>query len=125
MKIGVTSTGENLDSEIDQRFGRCKYFIIVETESMEFETISNENAMTAGGAGIQAAQTIAKKGVQAVITGNVGPNAFQTLSAAGIRVYTNVIGSVREAIDKCKNGALEETKGPNVASHSGARGLNP
>jgi len=125
MKIGVTSTGENLDAEIDQRFGRCKYFIIVETESMEFETISNENAMTAGGAGIQAAQTIAKKGVQAVITGNVGPNAFQTLSAAGIRVYTNVIGSVREAIDKCKNGELKETEGPNVASHSGARRLNP
>ena len=58
MKIGITSTGKNLDAEVDQRFGRCKYFIIVDTDSMEFEAISNENIMASGGAGIQAAQTL-------------------------------------------------------------------
>ena len=119
MKIGITSTGENLDADVDQRFGRCRYFIIVDTESMEFEAVSNENAMASGGAGIQAAQTIANKGVDAVITGNVGPNAFQTLSAAGIRIYTGVSGKIRETIDKCKKGELKETEGPNVGSHSG------
>ena len=89
MKVGITSNGENLDSDIDQRFGRCKYFIIVDTETMDFEALSNENMMASGGAGIQAAQTIANKGVEAVITGNIGPNAFQTLAAAGIKIYTD------------------------------------
>ena len=76
MKIGVTSTGEDLHANVDQRFGRCKYFLIVDAESMEFEVLSNENAMAFGGAGIQTAQTIANKGVEAFVTGNVGPNAF-------------------------------------------------
>ena len=121
MKIGITSTGKNLDAEVDQRFGRCKYFIIVDTDSMEFEAISNENIMASGGAGIQAAQTIANKGVEAVVTGNVGPNAFQTLSTAGIKVYTGASGKIREVIDKCKKGVLKETEAPNVGSHSGMR----
>ena len=119
MKIGITSTGENLDADVDQRFGRCRYFIIVDTESMEFEALSNENAMASGGAGIQAAQTVVNKGIDAVITGNVGPNAFQTLSAAGIKIYTGASGKIRETIDKCKKGELKETEGPNVGSHSG------
>ncbi len=119
MKIGITSMGENLDANIDQRFGRCRYFIIVDTESMEFETLSNENVMASGGAGVQAAQTIANKGIEAIITGNVGPNAFQTLSAAGIRIYTGASGTVREVIEKYKKGEFEETENPNVGSHSG------
>lgn len=119
MKIGITSTGENLEAEVDQRFGRCKYFIIVDMESMEFESLSNENIMASGGAGIQAAQTIANKGIDAVITGNVGPNAFQTLSAAGIKIFTGARGTIKEAINKYKKGELKETGGPNVGSHSG------
>ena len=119
MKIGISSTGENLDAEIDQRFGRCRYFIIVDTESMEFETLSNENAMASGGAGIQAAQTIANKGVDAVITGNVGPNAFQTLSAAGIAVFTGATGTIKEIIDKYKKGELNKTESASVGSHFG------
>ncbi len=121
MKIGITSMGENLDANIDQRFGRCRYFIIVDTESMEFETLSNENVMASGGAGVQAAQTIANKGIEAIITGNVGPNAFQTLSAAGIRIYTGASGTVREVIEKYKKGEFKETENPNVGSHSGMR----
>ncbi len=118
MKIGITSTGENLDADIDQRFGRCKYFLIVDTESMDFEVVSNENAMASGGAGIQAAQAIAKKGAEVIVTGNVGPNAFQTLSAAGIKVFTGASGTINE---KYKKGELKETETSNVGSHSGMR----
>ena len=121
MKIGVSSTGENLDANVDQRFGRCKYFLIVDTESMEFEVLSNENAMVSGGAGIQAAQTIAKTGVEIVVTGNVGPNAFQTLSAAGMKIFTGASGTIKESIEKYKKGELKETEAPNVGSHSGMR----
>jgi len=121
MKIGVTSTGEDLHANVDQRFGRCKYFLIVDAESMEFEVLSNENAMAFGGAGIQTAQTIANKGVEAIVTGNVGPNAFQTLVAAGIKVFTGASGTIKEAVEKYKKGELNETEAPNVGSHSGMR----
>ena len=121
MKIGVSSTGENLDANVDQRFGRCKYFLIVDTESMEFEVLSNENAMASGGAGIQATQTIAKTGAEVVVTGNVGPNAFQTLSAAGMKIFTGASGTIKESIEKYKKGELKETEAPNVGSHSGMR----
>jgi len=122
MKIGITSTGENLDANVDQRFGRCRYFLIVDTDSMEFEVLSNENAMASGGAGIQTAQTIANKGVKSIVTGNVGPNAFQTLSAAGIKVFTGASGTIKESIEKFKKGELKETEAPNVGSHSGMWG---
>ena len=119
MKIGISSTGENLESNVDPRFGRGRYFLIVDTESFDYETISNESMMASGGAGIQAAQTIAKKNVKAVITGNIGPNAFQTLSAAGIKVYTGVNGNVKQAVEQYINGELKETDAPSVDSHSG------
>ena len=121
MKIGVSSTGENLDANVDQRFGRCKYFLIVDTESMEFEVLSNESAMASGGAGIQAAQTIAKTGAEVIVTGNVGPNAFQTLSAAGMKIFTGASGTIKESIEKYKKGELEETEAASVGSHSGMR----
>lgn len=119
MKIGITSTGENLESNVDPRFGRGRYFLIVDTESLKYETISNESMIASGGAGIQAAQTIAKKNIQAVITGNIGPNAFKTLSAAGIKVYTGVNGTVKQAVEQYKKGELKETQAPNVGSHFG------
>jgi len=122
MKIGITSTGENLDADVDQRFGRCKYFLIVDADSMEFEVLSNENAMASGGAWIQTTQTIANKVVEAVLTGNVGPNAFQTLSAAGIKVFTGASGTIKESVEKYKKGELKETESPNVGSHSGMGG---
>ncbi len=121
MKIAVTSKSNNLESEIDPRFGRCSYFIIVDSETMSFESISNESSMASGGAGIQAAQTVAKAGVEVVVTGNMGPNAFQTLSAAGIIVFTGANGTVKEAIEKYKKGELKEAEAPNVGSHSGMR----
>ena len=121
MKIAITAKGNTLESEVDPRFGRCSYFLIVDTDTMSFESISNESAMASGGAGIQAAQTVAKSGVEAVVTGNMGPNAFQTLSAAGIKVFTGANGTVKESIEKYKKGELKETEAPNVDSHSGMK----
>ena len=112
MKICVTSQGENLDAPLDSRFGRCKYFVIVDPETLKFEAISNPNMDARGGAGIQSGQIMANKQVEAVVTGNVGPNAFQTLNAAGIPVMTGASGTVREAIEKYKRGELKPTEGP-------------
>lgn len=121
MKIAVTAKDNKIESEIDARFGRCRYFLIVDTNTMNFDSISNESAMSSGGAGIQAAQTVAKAGVKIVVTGNIGPNAFQTLSAAGIKVFTGANGTIEEVIEKYKKGELKETEAPNVSSHSGMR----
>ncbi len=119
MKICVSSTGENLDAIVDQRFGRCQYFLIVDTDTMKVKTISNESTQSYGGAGIQAAQVVTKENVNSVITGNIGPNAFQILQAAGIKVYTGAEGTIKKAIENYKNGKLNETGSANVESHSG------
>jgi predicted Fe-Mo cluster-binding NifX family protein len=119
MKICVTATVGSLDAQIDPRFGRCAYFVIVDSETLKFEAIPNTAAGVSGGAGIQAAQTIANRGVKLLITGNVGPKAFQALSAAGIEVVTGAIGSVREAVEKFKSGKLEKTGAPTVGGHFG------
>lgn len=82
MKIAITSTGTTLDAEVDPRFGRCQYFVIVDLETMEMESIENTNAIASGGAGVSTGQVIVSKGVGEVLTGNCGPNAYQVLSAA-------------------------------------------
>jgi predicted Fe-Mo cluster-binding NifX family protein len=119
LKVAVSATGENLDAQIDPRFGRCQYFIIVDMDTMDYKALLNESAMSSGGAGIQAAQSVAGMGVEAVITGNVGPNAFQTLSASGIEIITGASGIVRDAIKKYKDGELKETPSPTVGGHFG------
>jgi predicted Fe-Mo cluster-binding NifX family protein len=122
MKICVTATANSLDAQIDPRFGRCSYLVIVDSETMQFEAIPNMAAGAAGGAGIQAAQTIANKSVKLLITGNVGPKAFQALSAAGIEVTTGAFGTVREAVEKYKRGELSKTGAPTVGGHFGMGG---
>ena len=124
MKICITSLGETLDSDIDPRFGRCKYFLIVDTDTMNVESISNESLMASGGAGIQAAQRVSKTGVSTVLTGNIGPNAFQTLNAAGIEVITGVNGIVKDVIEKFNSGDLNKTESPSVGSHFGMGSSN-
>lgn len=114
MKVCITSTGDNLDSTVDPRFGRCGYFIIVDPESLEFKAIPNPNVSATGGAGIQSAQLVAKEGAEAVVTGNVGPNAVQTLTSLGIKVFTGAAGTVKEAIEKYKTGGYKETNSPTV-----------
>jgi predicted Fe-Mo cluster-binding NifX family protein len=122
MKICITAMGDNLDANVDPRFGRCKYFLIIDTDSMNVNPISNESMMASGGAGIQAAQMVAKTGVDTVITGNVGPNAFQTLKSAGIKIITGVNGNIKDVVDKFNKGELKEIDSPSVASHFGMGG---
>ena len=119
MKIAVSSSGNDLDSQVDPRFGRCAYFVIVETDDMGFEAFENGSIALGGGAGIQAAQFVASKGAKAVITGNVGPNAVQTLSAAGVETFVGQSGTVREAMERYTKGEINSTSTPNVADHYG------
>jgi predicted Fe-Mo cluster-binding NifX family protein len=119
VKICVTAVSGSLEGQIDPRFGRCPYFLIVDSETMKLEAVPNIASSSMSGAGIQAAQKMASKGVEVVITGNVGPNAFQALSAAGIRVVIGALGKVREAIEKYKRGELKETSSPTVRGHFG------
>jgi len=104
MRVAITSTGPTLDSPVDPRFGRCAYFIIVDTDTMEFQAIPNPAVNATGGAGTMAAQLVASQGVQAVVTGEVGPNALAALQAAGIGMITGVTGTVRDAIEMIKSG---------------------
>ena len=119
MIVCVSVAANSLDAPVDPRFGRCPYFIIVDSDTMQFEAVPNVASGAMGGAGIQAAQTIASKGVKVLITGNVGPNAFQALSAAGIKIVTGAYGTVREVVEKYKRGELKETDGPTVGGHFG------
>jgi predicted Fe-Mo cluster-binding NifX family protein len=106
MKICISSSGPGLDDEVDPRFGRCQYFGFVDTESMNFEAIPNSFMMSGGGAGIQAAQFVLNQGAKAVITGSVGPKAYDVLAAGGIEIFTGASGTVREVIDSYEKGEL-------------------
>ena len=119
MKIAVSASGPTLDAEVDPRFGRCQYFVIIDPDNMEFEAVENGAALAGGGAGIATAQAVADRGVEAVLTGNCGPNAFQVLAAAGIKVVTGVSGKVQDAVQGYKEGNLQPTSQPNVPDHFG------
>lgn len=119
MKIAITSSGRDLTSQIDPRFGRCPYFIIIDPDTEKFEAIENPNVQAMGGAGIQSAQLVANKGAEFVLTGSCGPNAFQTLSAAGVKVITGMVGIVKEAISRFKSGQFQPTQAPDVGAHFG------
>ncbi len=119
MKVAVSSTGTNLNSQVDPHFGRCPYFIIIKTDDMSFEVFDNENINMSGGAGIQSGSFIASKGVNAVLTGNCGPKAMQTLVAAEIEVFTGHSGTVNEAVEKFKQGELMSTTKANALEKSG------
>jgi predicted Fe-Mo cluster-binding NifX family protein len=117
MKIAVTATGDQLNSDVDPRFGRCKYFIIVDTDTMAFEAVLNTPG--AGGAGIAAGQLVSSHGAKAVLTGDCGPNAYQVLSAAGIEVITGVSGKVKDAVEAYKAGKYKKISQPTVEPHHG------
>jgi predicted Fe-Mo cluster-binding NifX family protein len=122
MKIAVSATGKDLHCQIDPRFGRCQYFIFIDPETMEFEALDNEGLTAMGGAGVQAAQLIAQKGANTLITGNLGPNAASALSASGIKVYLVPGGPVKEVIEGYKMGSLREASGATVPPHFGMGG---
>jgi len=119
MKIALSATGTTLDAEVDPRFGRCPYFIIIDPETMQFEAVPNESAQASGGAGIAAAQAVAAQGVEAVLTGNCGPNASQVLSSAGIKIITGVAGTVKDAVQSYKAGKLQPGAPPDVGGTGG------
>ena len=121
MKICITSEGNNLDSKVDQRFGRCQYFIFVDTDTSQFEAVQNQNVNGMGGVGVQSGQLIAEKKAAIVITGKVGPNASQTLEHAGIGVILDVQGSVKEALERFKNGDFKPSPGPNADEKAGLK----
>lgn len=119
MKVAVSVEKKDLDAPINPRFGRCPLFIIVDTDDMSVEAVDNENIALSGGAGIQTAQLLASKEVEAVITGNIGPNAVSVLSATGIEMVTGQTGTVRQAIDDYKKGRLKSSNDATVADHYG------
>ncbi len=118
MKIAVSSAGKDLTSPVDPRFGRAAFFVIVDSESMDFKVIDNVQLLDLPqGAGIQAAQTVAAERVDAVITGNCGPKAFRVLRAAGIPVVTGAKGKIDVVIDRYMQGELETTAEADVEGH--------
>ena len=118
MKVAVTSQGKELTSKVDQRFGRAKFLLVVDTETGDFAVHDNElNLNAVQGAGIQTGQNIANLDVEAVITGNVGPNAFKTLSAANVKIFLAEKQTIAKAVESFKAGGLEEVDNANVEGH--------
>ena len=118
MKIAVTAQDKELSSEIDLRFGRAKWLILIDTETGDFQAHDNMvNLNAVQGAGIQTGQNIANLGADAVITGNVGPNAFKTLNAAGVKIFLAEKQTVQEAVDSFKAGNLKGVEQANVEGH--------
>ena len=118
MKLAVTSQGNKLQSPLDSRFGRARYFVIVDTETCAFSAVENTvNLNAVQGAGIQAGKRVAELGVEAVITGNVGPKAFSTLEAAGVKVHTGASGTVADAVEQFKTGKLAAAASADVEGH--------
>ena len=120
MKIAISAAGQNLESSIDERFGRCRYFIILETDDMRYEVIENANADLSTSAGIQSASLVASKGVEAVITGNCGPKAMQVFAATTIEVIIGQHGLVKDVVEKFKRGDLSPSTRGNVPGKSEA-----
>ena len=119
MKVAISVAGDDLDAQIDPRFGRCQKFLFVDLDTLDFEVVPNTGAASGGGAGVAAAQLIAGKGVEAVFTGNCGPNAFNGLDSAGVKVITGVSGTVRQAEEDYKAGKFQATSQPTVDAHAG------
>ncbi len=118
MKIAITSTGPDLDSQVDPRFGRAAYILIVDTATLEFEVLDNSANLNAfKGAGIQAATMISDNGAEVLLTGFCGPNAFKTLNAAKVKVANDVDGSVRDAVHAYIEGKVSFADGANVEGH--------
>ncbi len=115
MKIAVSAAGPSIEDLVDPRFGRCSLFLIIDTDSLEFEVIENSSKNLSGGAGIEAAQRVANQGVTHVLTGRCGPNAEKVLSAAGIRIVDGCEGTVREAVERLRSGSVPGAQRPPVS----------
>jgi len=128
MKIAVSALGPDLNSMVDFRFGRAAYFIIMDTDTNEYNSIQNPNVYAASGAGIQSAQTVVNEDVGAVISGQMGPNAHRVIAAANIPVYISAGGTVAENLERFKRDELEQMSQPSVAENfgmGGGHGMGP
>ncbi|MEW6244667.1 MAG: NifB/NifX family molybdenum-iron cluster-binding protein [Bacillota bacterium] len=121
MKLAVCARAEGPDAPVDDRFGRCPYFVITDLESGEVKSLLNDGVGASGGAGPQAASLLSENGVDAVVVGNIGPNAVRVLEASGIRVYSGLKDTVKETVEKYKKGELTSVSNPSVPSHFGLR----
>ena len=118
MKIAITTQGQGLSSQLDPRFGRTKWFILIDTVRNQLKTHDNTvNLNASSGAGIQTAQNIADLEAEVVITGNMGPNAFKTLNAAEVKVFLSKAATAQDALELFKEGKLQEVTAPNVEGH--------
>lgn len=122
MKVAISVQGSDLSAPVDPRFGRSRGFLIVDVETEEFEYLDNPNIDAAGGAGIQTSQMVADRGVEAVLTGNVGPNAYRVLDTAGVKVFTGASGTAAEALADYKAGRLGSTGSATVEEKFGMGG---
>lgn len=118
MKIAVSSTGPDISDAVDPRFGRAAYLLVVESDTMSFKAIDNAGNVNAfKGAGIQAATTLSNEGVDVLLTGYCGPNAFKTLHAAGINIVNDISGTVRDVVIAFKSEEFAYSSEPNVEGH--------
>lgn len=119
MKIVVTANGEGLQAATSPIFGRCPTYLFVDTETMDVESVANPAVAAGGGAGVQAAQFVVQRGARAVLTGNIGPNAFQVFQAAGVAVYLCQEGTVEQAVEAYRAGKLPAVGLPTAPAHAG------
>ncbi|MEW6697899.1 MAG: NifB/NifX family molybdenum-iron cluster-binding protein [Bacillota bacterium] len=117
MRIAISASGETLESLLNPRLGRCEHFVLYNEDNSETATVENTGRFSVGAAGIATADLLSDYDVEVLITGNVGPNAFTALQAAGIKVYTGASGKIKDVLQDYKNGKLSEAKGPNVGPH--------
>ena len=119
MKVAISAYGQDLDSEINPRFGRCDFLLIVDTDTMAYDSFPNESMNLGGGAGIQTASFVISKGIQAVLTGSCGPNAMEVFNSAGVAVYPGQTGTVAQAVNRLKNNELTNSTQATAEEKSG------
>ena len=122
MRIVVSSEGDGLDATASTVFGRCPIYLFIDTQTLEFESVANPAVSQGGGAGIQAAQFVVNRGAQAVLTGNLGPNALEVFQAAGVSGYLVPEGTVRQAVAAYDAGRLAPLGEASVGAHAGMGG---
>ena len=122
MKIAISASGKKLEDQLDPRFGRCKFFLIIDSDDMSVEVIDNTSNALGKGAGVQSAQLIISGGAKAVITGNCGPKAMQLFSVAGVQVYAGQSGTIKDIVVSYKNGSMTPTTKATMPAHARMRG---
>jgi predicted Fe-Mo cluster-binding NifX family protein len=117
MKIAISATGKTMDSLLDLRFGRCKYFLIYDTESKKVNAIENKGMSSAGGAGIAAAQQLIDENIDVIITGDLGPNAFELINKTAIKVYKGKDISIESVLEEYNKNQFSELNESGPAHH--------